>query len=107
MDSDSLDLITALNKFVPTEDNAPITYNSPFFRGTLWNEVVRHNQTNAEILVQAYIGRMFMDSGERLIASLAHGRLRRRELLPRVRHTLLEMMLVVAMATLAYVLLKK
>jgi tetratricopeptide (TPR) repeat protein len=36
--------------------------------------------------------------------SLANKRINRREMYPEIRHTLLEMMLVVAMATLAYVL---
>jgi hypothetical protein len=104
---DALDVVNALNKYLPTEDNTPITPFSPYFRSTLWSDVMNHNQTQADIVVQAFIGRMLMNSGERLVASLAHGRLRRRELVPHVRHTLLEMMLVVAMATLAYVLLKK
>ena len=102
-----MDVIAALNKYMPTEDNTPITRHSLFYRNTLWEEIVRQNQTHAELIVQAYIGRVLMQSGERLVASLAHGRLNRRELYPEVRHTLLEMMLVVAMATLAYVLLKK
>jgi hypothetical protein len=104
---EALDVVNALNRYVPTEDSTPITPLSPYFRSTLWHDVAEHNQTQADIVVQAFIGRMLMSSGEQLIASLAHGRLRRRELVPHVRHTLLEMMLVVAMATLAYVLLKK
>lgn len=101
------DILTALNRYIPTEDSSPITHYSPFFRTTLLYDVAHHNHTYGELLVQAYVGRTLMNSGETLVASLAHGRLRRRELLPHVRHTLLEMMLVVAMATLAYVLLQK
>jgi len=105
--SDDFDVLMALNRYIPTEDNSPITIYSPYFRSTLRESIVLHNLTYGELLVQAYVGRMLMNSGERLVASLAHGRLRRWELVPEVRHTLLEMMLVVAMATLAYVLLKK
>ena len=104
---DALDVVNALNRYVPTEDSAPITVITPYFSNTLWHDVIEHNQTQAELVVQAFVGRMLMSSGEQLVASLAHGRLRRRELVSHVRHTLLEMMLVVAMATLAYVLLKK
>ena len=107
MSADEFDVLMALNRYIPTEDHSPITNYSPFFRTTLMDSITLHNHTYGELLVQAYVGRTLMNSGERLVASLAHGRLRRRELLPQVRHTLLEMMLVVAMATLAYVLLKK
>jgi hypothetical protein len=57
--------------------------------------------------VQAYIGRFLYRSGERLIVSLANHKMRRREIYKEVRHTLLEMMLVVALTTLAFVLLKR
>jgi hypothetical protein len=40
------------------------------------------------------------------MVSLANHRVTRREMYPEIRHTLLEMMLVVAMATLAFVLVK-
>jgi hypothetical protein len=41
-----------------------------------------------------------------MVVSLANKRINRRELYPEIRHTLLEMMLVVAMGTLAYVLVR-
>jgi len=104
---DDAALVAALNRYIPTEDQSPITALSPLFRDTLRAELAGENITYADLLVQAYVGRILMRGGERLVASLAHGRLRRRELSKEVRHTLLEMMLVVAMATLAYVLVKK
>jgi len=104
---DDAALVAALNRYIPTEDQSPITALSPLYRDTLRDELVSDNATYADLLVQAYVGRILMRGGERLVASLAHGRLRRRELSKEVRHTLLEMMLVVAMATLAYVLVKK
>jgi len=104
---DDAALVAALNRYIPTEDQSPITALSPLYRDTLRDELVSENATYADLLVQAYVGRILMRGGERLVASLAHGRLRRRELSKEVRHTLLEMMLVVAMATLAYVLVKK
>ena len=104
---DDAALVAALNRYIPTEDQSPITALSPLYHDTLRDELVSENATYADLLVQAYVGRILMRGGERLVASLAHGRLRRRELSKEVRHTLLEMMLVVAMATLAYVLVKK
>ena len=56
--------------------------------------------------MQAYIGRYFLRSGEQMVVSLANRRIHRRELYPEMRHTLLEMMLVVAIATLAFVLVR-
>ena len=70
------------------------------------DSIVLHNQSQAELLVQAYVGRYFMRSGERLVVSLANKRINRRDLYPEIRHTLLEMMLVVSIATLAYILVQ-
>ena len=102
---DSL-LLDSLNQHVTTEDSTPITYASSFFQGVLKDSVLLHNQSQADLLVQAYIGRYFLRSGERIVVSLANKRVNRREMYPEIRHTLLEMMLVAAMATLAYVLVK-
>ena len=104
MDDDSL--LDSLNHHVSTEDSTPITHASSFFQAVLKDSIVLHNQSQADLLVQAYIGRYFLRSGERIIISLANKRINRRELFPEIRHTLLEMMLVAAMATLAYVLVK-
>lgn len=99
-------LTEALNLHLITEDHMPITTASSFFQHTLRDSLVLHNQSQAQLLVQAYIGRYFLRSGERVVVSLANKRINRRELYPEIRHTLLEMMLLVAMATLAYVLVK-
>lgn len=99
-------LIDSLNSHLATEDSTPITQASTFFQSTLKDSIMLHNQSYADLLVQAYVGRFFLRSGERMVVSLANRRISRRELYPEIRHTLLEMMLVVAMATLAYVLVK-
>ena len=99
-------LLDSLNQHVTTEDSTPITYASSFFQAVLKDSVLLHNQSHADLLVQAYIGRYFIRSGERIVISLANKRVNRREMYPEIRHTLLEMMLVAAMATLAYVLVK-
>jgi len=99
-------LLDSLNQHVSTEDLTPITPMSSFFHDVLKESVLLHNQSQADLLVQAYIGRYFLRSGERLVISLANKRINRREMYPEIRHTLLEMMLVVAMATLAYVLVR-
>ena len=104
MDDDML--LASLNHHVVTEDSIPITYASSFFQSVLKDSVVLHNQSQTDLLVQAYIGRYFLRSGECVIVSLANKRINRREMYPEIRNTLLEMMLVVAMATLAYVLVK-
>jgi hypothetical protein len=104
MDEESL--ITSLNTYLSTEDSNPITPVSSFFQTNLKHSILLHNQSQADLLVQAYIGRYFMRSGERMVVSLANKRINRRELYPEIRHTLLEMMLVVAMGTLAYVLVR-
>ena len=103
---DDNNLIDALNTYVSTEDSTPITSASTFFQTTLRDSIILHNQSQADLLVQAYIGRYFLRSGERMVVSLANKRLNRRELYPEIKHTLLEMMLVVAMGTLAYVLVR-
>jgi hypothetical protein len=103
---DENDLIGALNTYLITEDSTPITPASPFFQTALRDSILLHNQSQADLLVQAYIGRYFLRSGERVVVSLANRRINRRELYPEIRHTLLEMMLVVAMGTLAYVLVR-
>jgi hypothetical protein len=72
----------------------------------LRDSILLHNNSQAELMVQAFIGRYFLRSGERVMVSLANKRMARREIYPEIKHTLLEMMLVVAMATLAYVLVK-
>ena len=99
-------LIDALNGHLITEDSIPITSASSFFQGVLKDSITLHNQSQADLLVQAYIGRFFLRSGERMVVSLANKRINRRELYPEIRHTLLEMMLVVAMGTIAYVLVR-
>lgn len=104
MDEDNL--IDSLNTYMSTEDSTPITSASTFFQTTLRDSIILHNQSQADLLVQAYIGRYFLRSGERMVVSLANKRLNRRELYPEIKHTLLEMMLVVAMGTLAYVLVR-
>ena len=103
---DDSSLLDSLNLHVTTEDSTPITYASSFFQGVLKDSLLLHNQSQADLLVQAYIGRYFLRSGERVVVSLANKRVNRREMYPEIRHTLLEMMLVAAMATLAYVLVK-
>ena len=103
---DDSSLLDSLNQHVTTEDSTPITYASSFFQGVLKDSLLLHNQSQADLLVQAYIGRYFLRSGERIVISLANKRVNRREMYPEIRHTLLEMMLVAAMATLAYVLVK-
>jgi hypothetical protein len=100
------DLIGAVNTYLSTEDSTPITPISPFFQTALRDSILLHNQSQADLLVQAYIGRYFLRSGERMVVSLANKRINRRELYPEIKHTLLEMMLVVAMGTLAYVLVR-
>ena len=104
MDENSL--IDALNTHLTTEDLTPITAMSSFFQTILRDSLILHNQSQADLLVQAYIGRYFLRSGERVVVSLANKRINRRELYPEIKHTLLEMMLVVAMGTLAYALVR-
>jgi hypothetical protein len=104
MDDDNV--LNYLNAYVTTEDGTPVTTASSFYTGMLRDSILLHNNSQAELMVQAFIGRYFIRSGERVIVSLANKRMARREIYPEVKHTLLEMMLVVAMATLAYVLAK-
>jgi hypothetical protein len=99
-------LCASLNLHVGTEDSTPITPFSAYYISTLRDSIVLHNQSQAELLVQAFVGRYFMRSGERLMVSLANKRINRREMFPEIRHTLLEMMLVVSIATLAYILVR-
>jgi hypothetical protein len=101
------DLIPILNEYFSTEDGTIIVPESGFYRSTLLDSIVLHNVSQAELMVQAYIGRFLYRSGERLIVSLANHKMRRREIYKEVRHTLLEMMLVIALTTLAFVLLKR
>jgi hypothetical protein len=103
---DDASLASALNAYVGTEDSTPITPFTSFYVSTLRDSILLHNQSQAELLVQAYVGRYFLRSGERLVVSLANKRIKRREMYPEIRHTLLEMMLVVSIATLAYVLVR-
>ena len=103
---DDTAISNALNMYMGTEDSIPITPFSSFFLTTLRDSVTLHNHSHAELLVQAYIGRYFMRSGERLMVSLANKRVNRREIYPEIRHTLLEMMLVVSIATMAYILVR-
>lgn len=103
---DDVSLSSALNLYMNTEDSTPITPFSAFYLSTLRDSVILHNHSQAELLVQAYVGRYFLRSGERLVVSLAHKRVNRREMYPEIRHTLLEMMLVVSIATLAYILVR-
>ena len=101
------ELVPILNQYFTTEDGTIIVQESGFYRNTLLDSIVLHNVSQAELMVQAYIGRFMYRSGERLIVSLANHKMRRREIYKEVRHTLLEMMLVVALTTLAFVLLKR
>jgi hypothetical protein len=103
---DEIALVGALNAFVTTEDSTPITPFSAFYLSTLRDSILLHNQSQADLLVQAYVGRYFIRSGERLVISLANKRINRRDMFPEIRHTLLEMMLVVSIATLAYILVR-
>ena len=104
MDEDAL--LVSLNRYMHTEDSVPISRESSFFQTALRDSILLHNESQTDLLVQAFIGRYLLRSGERIVVSLANRRINRRELYPEIRHTLLEMMLVVAMATLAYVLLR-
>jgi hypothetical protein len=103
---DDASIVSALNQYVNTEDSTPVTQFSSYYLSSLRDSVLLHNHSQSELLVQAYIGRYFMRSGERLVVSLANKRVNRRELYPEIRHTLLEMMLVVSIATLAYILVR-
>jgi uncharacterized protein involved in response to NO len=103
---DEAALIASLNAYLTTEDSMPITAQSSFFQSALRDSIFLHNQSQADLLVQAYIGRYFLRSGERVVVSLANKRVNRREMYPEIRNTLSEMMILVAMATLAYVLVK-
>ncbi len=105
MDDDQL--VSALNQYIATEDGSMITTESSFYKLTLTNSILLHNASYPELLVQAFIGRFLQRSGEKLVVSLANHKLRRREMYQEVKHTFLEMMLVVALTTLAFVLLKK
>ena len=78
MDDDSL--INSLNQFLITEDSTPITAASSFFQNALKESILLHNQSYTDILVQAYIGRYFLRSGEQMVVSLANRRIHRREL---------------------------
>ena len=100
-------ILQSLNNYITTEDGTPILQESLFYKNVLRNSLLMHNHSLADVAVQAYIGRYFIQSGERLMVSLANKRLRKRELYSEIRHTLLEMMLTVAIVTLAYVLLVK
>ena len=103
---DDSEILSSLNEYITTEDNTPVTLASSFYQTMLRDSIVLHNNSQAELMVQAFIGRYFIRSGERVMVSLANKRMSRREMYPEIKHTLLEMMLVVAMATLGYVLVK-
>jgi hypothetical protein len=103
---DDSEILDTLNAYITTEDNTPVTFASSFYNNMLHDSIVLHNQSQAELMVQAFIGRYLIRSGEKVVVSLANKRMSRRESYPEIRHTMLEMMLVVAMATLAYVLVK-
>jgi hypothetical protein len=103
---DDSELSYALNKYISTEDGVPITPLSGYFQQSIRDSILMHNQTQYDILVQAFIGRYFMRSGEKIVVSLANRRINRREIYSDLKHALLEMMLVVSITTLAYVLVK-
>ncbi len=103
---DDNEIINSLNEYITTEDHTPVTIASTVYQSMIRDSIMLHNHSQAELLVQAFIGRYFIRSGERVVVSLANKRMARREMYPEIRHTLLEMMLVVAMATLGYVLAK-
>ena len=99
-------LIAFLNAFIQTDYAAPITSASAFYQTILKDGILLHNQSYTNLLVQAYMGRYFLLSGEHIVVSLANNSINRRELYQEIRHTLLEMMLMVAMGTLAFVLVR-
>ena len=103
---DDTEILSSLNQYVATEDSTPVTYASSFYQTMLRDSIMLHNHSHSELLVQAFIGRYFIRSGERVMVSLANKRMSRREMYPEIKHTMLEMMLVMAMATLGYVLVK-
>ena len=103
---DDTEILSSLNSYIVTEDRTPITTASAFYNGLMRESIILHNQSQAELMVQAFVGRYFIRSGEKVMVSLANKRMTRRENLSEIKHTLLEMMLVVAMASLAYVLVK-
>ena len=84
-----------------TEDSTPVTVASSFFQTALRESLLLHNQSQADLIVQGLQAATFwpkiLGSGERLVVSLAD---------KHITHTLLEMMLVVAMTTLAYLVAK-
>jgi hypothetical protein len=103
---DDEEVLNSLNAYITTEDRTPMTAASAFYTGMLRDSILLHNNSQAELMVQAFLGRYFIRSGVRVMVSLANKRMARREIYPEIKHTLLEMMLVVAVATLAYVLVK-
>jgi hypothetical protein len=56
------------------------------------------------MMVQAYVGRYFLGAGERLVLSAVTGRLSPRQIYTDIRETMLQVMLMVAIATLAFIL---
>lgn len=103
---DEVALLDAVNAHMITEDSTPITAASSFFQTALRDSLLLHNQSQADLMVQAFVGRYFLRSGEHLVVSLANKHLKRRDQFREITHTLLEMMLVVAMATMAYLVVK-
>jgi hypothetical protein len=103
---DDTEILSSLNEYIATEDSTPVTLASSFYQSILRDSILLHNSSQSDLLIQAFIGRYFIRSGERVVVSLANKRMIRREMYPEIKHTLLEMMLVMAMATLGYVLVK-
>lgn len=104
---DASQLLDALNRHMRTEDGTEITAYSSYYTGFIRDDIVNHNQSMADLAVQAFVGRFLMQAGERVVVSLANRHIKRREMYPEVKRTLLEVALLVAMFTLGYVLLRR
>ena len=64
------ELIPVLNAYFSTEDGTVIVAESGFYCNTLMDSIILHKVSQAELMVQAYIGRFMYRSRERLVVSL-------------------------------------
>jgi len=84
---DDTEILSSLNEYIATEDSTPVTLASSFYQSILRDSILLHNSSQSDLLIQAFIGRYFIRSGERVVVSLANKRMIRREMYPEIKHT--------------------
>jgi hypothetical protein len=106
-DADMLMFANSFNEYITTDDGSVVTASTPMLRRVVYDIAVNNVKSRYDLLMQAYVGRFLISSGEKVYASLVDRRMKKKDAYSSIRYVLLEIMLSITVAALIFVLSKK